>query len=259
MSVPLHSQITGEGTPILLLHGLFGSLENLGVIARSLSSIGEVHSLDLRNHGRSPHTESMTYAEMAADVHAYLDDHKLARVAVLGHSMGGKTAMRLALDEPDRVTRLIVADIAPVRYQPHHRDILEGLSALNTSGLRSRSEADKALQPYVQEAQVRQFLLKNLVKSENGGFVWRLNLDAIKNCYNDLLDGQEAQQPYRGPVLFIKGGRSDYIQEQHRDKVARLFPAATLRMIPDTGHWLHAEKPGLFTTLCERFLAGEMD
>jgi esterase len=263
MTVSLHSQITGATAkgddPVILLHGVFGSLENLGVVARALSQTREVHALDLRNHGRSPHADSMTYAEMAADVRAYMDEHNLSRAAILGHSMGGKTAMRLALDEPDRVARLIVADIAPVLYEPHHQSILEGFRALDTDGLRSRSEADRALQPYVKEAQVRQFLLKNLVKREEGGYAWRLNIDAIEKCYDEIVAGQDASQPYRGPVLFIKGGESDYIQERHREKVARLFPAASLRVVPGAGHWLHAEKPDLFTTLCERFLAGEMD
>lgn len=264
MAVPLHSQITGqqtaEGTsPVLLLHGVFGSLENLGVVARKLAEHHQVHSLDLRNHGRSPHAGSMAYGDMAEDVLAYMDRQGLSRAVLIGHSMGGKIAMRLALDAPERVERLVVADIAPVTYEPHHGKILEGLRALDPATLSSRSEADRALQAYVSEAPVRQFLLKNLVKKDDGGFQWRLNLDAIQDEYDALIAGLDADHPYPGPTLFIKGGDSDYILPEHRDQVARLFPQAVLRVIPGTGHWLHAEKPDTFTTLCERFLAGDMD
>ena len=267
MTLPLHSQITHPQTPsaeedkspVILLHGLFGSLENLGVVARRLALGWQVHSVDLRNHGRSPHADSMTYTEMAGDVRAYMDEHGLASAILIGHSMGGKVAMRLALDYPDRVERLVVADIAPVTYEPHHGRILEGMRALDTARLKSRTEADKALAAYVDEPPVRQFLLKNLVKRDQGGFAWRLNIDAIESNYASILAGQESDQPYRGPVLFIKGGASDYIQERHRAQVARLFPGAALRVIPGTGHWLHAEKPDVFTTLCERFLTGEIE
>lgn len=269
MTVSLYAQVTGskttadaaadENLPVILLHGLFGSLENLGVVARALSDTWEVHALDLRNHGRSPHADSMSYPEMAEDVRAYMDRNGMNRAAIIGHSMGGKTGMQLALDAPDRVARLIVADIAPVDYPRHHDAILEGLKGVDTQGLKSRSEADRALRPFIEEAGVRQFLLKNLAKSDEGGFTWRLNLDAIENCYDAILAGQEAGEPYQGPMLLIKGGQSDYIQDHHRDKIARLFPNTVLRIIPGTGHWLHAEKPALFTTLCERFLSGEMD
>lgn len=268
MTVSLHSQVSGskatagassENLPVILLHGLFGSLENLGVVARALSDNWQVHSLDLRNHGRSPHVDSMSYPEMAEDVRSYLDQNGIARAVLIGHSMGGKTAMQLALDAPDRVARLIVADIAPVDYPAHHDAILKGLNAVDTASLNSRSEADRALRPFIEEAPVRQFLLKNLTKTDQGGFTWRLNLDAIEKCYDGILAGQESGQAYQGPMLLIKGGQSDYIQDQHRDKIARLFPNTVLRIIPGTGHWLHAEKPALFTTLCERFLNGEMD
>lgn len=287
MTLTLHSQISGpesatgnagEALPVILLHGLFGSLENLGVVARRLSQTHPVHSLDLRNHGRSPHAPGMTYREMAADVGAYMDRQQLPQAALLGHSMGGKVAMQLALDTPARVAKLIVADIAPVAYAPHHDQVLAGLRALELSALKSRSEADKALQSYVAEAPVRQFLLKNLQKEAAGGFSWRFNLDAIEDQYAEILagpnvgenagesTGESAEeragvsggQAYSGPTLFIKGGESDYIQEEHREQVAQLFPQASLRVIAGAGHWLHAEKPDTFVTLCERFLAGEV-
>lgn len=254
MRLNLHHRITGEGPPLLLLHGLFGSLENLGGVAQRLADSWQIHALDLRNHGRSPHAEVFTYAAMAADVAHYLDSQGLDQVALLGHSMGGKIAMTLALQSPGRVARLIIADIAPVHYPPHHDSILAGLEALDTAGLLSREAADAQLKPWVPEIAVRQFLLKNLVREGPGGFRWRLNLPVIRRCYHEILQGQLGLGRYDGPVLFIKGGRSDYILPSQQPAVLSCFPAAQLRVIPGTGHWLHAEKPDLFASLCRRFL-----
>lgn len=259
VKVQLHHRVTGNGEPVILLHGLFGSLDNLNGVARRLAESRQVHALDLRNHGQSPHVSNMSYAAMAGDVLGYMDDQGLARAALLGHSMGGKTAMELALRHPDRVSRLIVADIAPVAYPRHHDSILAGLRAVTPSRIGSRREADAILADHVPELAVRQFLLKNLVRKGPDHFVWRMNLDVIERCYDRLVGGQDIDASYEGPVLFIKGGDSDYLQNRHRQTVERLFPRARLRVIPGTGHWLHAEKPDLFATLCERFLEGDMD
>jgi esterase len=261
MSVELHHRVTGEGEPVILLHGLFGSLDNLGVIARGLEDRWQVHALDQRNHGRSPHTEAMGYPEMADDVLAYMDARGIDRATILGHSMGGKVAMQLALKAPERVERIIVADISPVTYQPRHDHVLEGLKAVDTSHLKSRQDADRVLSEYVEEAGVRQFLLKNLAsvpaseQEEGGGrYRWRLNLPVIDQSYTALSAAPEGQGPYEGPVLFIKGADSAYIQTKHRETIMGLFPNADLRIIDGTGHWLHAEKPDTFVALCRRFL-----
>lgn len=259
MSLDLHHRVTGEGEPLIVLHGLFGSLENLGGVSQRLADSCQIHALDLRNHGRSPHTDAMGYPAMADDVLRYMDKAHLEQASVLGHSMGGKTAMELALAHPDRVDRLIVADIAPVAYPPHHDDIIEGLTSLDLARVTSRGQADKALAEYVPVTPVRQFLLKNLVRDGKGGFAWRLNLDAIQNHYEQIAAGPTAEGPFDGPTLFIKGGDSDYIGEGQRETFDRYFPKASLRIIPGTGHWLHAEKPDLFTNLCRRFLDGEFD
>lgn len=250
----LHARVTGEGAPVVLLHGLFGSLENLGGIAQRLAGYQCVHALDLRNHGRSPHCDAMDYPLMAGDVLRYLDQAGLDRVWLLGHSMGGKTAMTLALQAPDRIRGVIVGDIAPVTYPPHHDGILEGLQSLDPATLDSRQDADARLRRWVPETPVRQFLLKNLIKTDAGRFGWRLNLPAIVRHYGQILAGQQAETPYIGPVLFIKGGLSDYIQPAHRAHTASLFPSAQLKIIPGTGHWLHADKPELFARLCLQFL-----
>lgn len=261
MSVELNYRISGEGSPLILLHGLFGSLDNLGGISRRLQDQWQVHALDQRNHGGSPHTDAMDYPLMAGDVLAYMDARGLEKAAILGHSMGGKTAMQVALSAPERVDRVIVADIAPVTYQPRHDAVLEGLMSVDLGAIRSRQDADKVLAGYVEEPGVRQFLLKNLVRVTDderdlypGTYRWRLNLPVIEKCYPMLARAPEGDGPFEGPVLFIKGADSAYIQEKHRDDIRKRFPNADLRIIEGTGHWLHAEKPDSFAALCRRFL-----
>ncbi|SFM01712.1 alpha/beta fold hydrolase [Marinobacter zhejiangensis] len=255
MTVSLNHRISGSGQPLILLHGLFGSLENLGGIAQRLQDQFEIHALDHRNHGRSPHADTMDYPSMAADVLAYMDQQGLETACLLGHSMGGKIAMQVALSAPQRVSKLIVLDIAPVTYKPRHDAILEGLSALSPETIDNRQEADRALAEYVETPEIRQFLLKNLQRvpgAEN--FRWRLNLPVIEACYSNLAAAPVAEGSFAGPVLFLKGEHSAYIQEKHRPDVERLFPNATLRIVSGTDHWLHAEKPDTVAALCRQFL-----
>lgn len=262
MSVVLNHRITGAGKPLILMHGLFGSLENLGGAAQRLQDEWQIHALDLRNHGKSPHTDSMDYAAMADDVISYMDSQGLERASLLGHSMGGKTAMQVALANPSRVDHLIVADISPVDYKPRHDSILEGMTNLDLSQITSRQQADKALSEFEEVLGIRQFLLKNLVRipdeereqGDGAQFRWRLNLPVIEACYPALAEAPSAHGPFEGPTLFIKGADSAYIQDKHRDKINKLFPSAELQVIEGTGHWLHAEKADTFATLCRRFL-----
>lgn len=264
MTVALNYRITGEGPPLVLLHGLFGSLDNLGGVARRLEDQWQIHALDERNHGDSPHTETMNYPAMAADVIAYMDAQGLGKVSLLGHSMGGKVAMQVALQAPERVAKVIVADIAPVSYKPRHDAILEGLTKMDLAAVGSRQDADRQMAGFVEEPGVRQFLLKNLARipreeQQEGGpiFRWRLNLPVISACYENLAKAPEGSGPFTGPVLFLKGAESAYIQEKHRDDIQRLFPRAELRIIEGTGHWLHAEKADSFAALCRRFLSAD--
>jgi len=263
MSVKLNHRITGEGSPLILLHGLFGSLENLGGVARKLQNEWQIHALDQRNHGSSPHTDTMDYPSMAEDVVAYMDEQGIDKACLLGHSMGGKVAMQVALQAPERVEKFIVADIAPVSYKPRHDAVLEGLKQIDLTNVRSRRDADVQMARFVEMEATRQFLLMNLEripKQEqlDGGPVyrWRLNLEAIEACYANLASAPEGDVPYKGPVLFLKGADSAYIQEKHRDEILRLFPHAQLSIIEGTGHWLHAEKTDTFVSLCRRFLEG---
>ncbi|MCZ6828711.1 MAG: alpha/beta fold hydrolase [Gammaproteobacteria bacterium] len=243
----------GEGPPIILLHGLFGSAANLGIVARGLAPHFTTWSLDVRNHGHSPHADSMSYPEMAADVLELMDAHDIISCPVLGHSMGGKIAMQLALDHPDRVSKLVVADVAPVTYPPHHHNILKGLAAVEEADIDSRSQADALLAATVPEASVRAFLLKSLQKNEQGKYRWLLNRAAISDNYQ-LLGTANQGQAFDGSVLFIKGGDSDYILPEHQAAVLGFFPQAELKVIAGTGHWLHAEKPAIFNKLVLRFL-----
>ncbi|MBU2710639.1 alpha/beta fold hydrolase [Zooshikella harenae] len=252
-----HQGLQGN-PPVVLLHGLFGSLENLGSVAKALAEEFSVYSVDLRNHGRSPHHEMMNYELMANDVIRFLDSLSLTQVMILGHSMGGKVAMEVALRAPDRISGLIVADIAPIRYLPHHQQVFAGLQALTLSGITSRTQADQDLSAYVNEAAVRSFLLKNLVKTSASGFQWRMNLSAIAKHYEHIMAGQSSESSYEKPVLFIKGGTSDYILPRHQEVILSLFPAAGVKIIQNAGHWLHAEKPTIFNRLVIQFLKSIM-
>ena len=251
----LHAKQQGQGADIISLHGLFGSQENLGILNRGLAEQFRVHGLDLRNHGRSPHDETMNYRVMAEDVLEYMDDQQLECTNIVGHSMGGKIAMTLALLAPKRIKKLAVIDISPVTYpNRRHDSILDGLSSIPLTTVKSRSEADQLLAKYEPQKDIRQFLLKNLYRDERGAYDWRINLGAIKTNYESILEGQHSANGFDGETLFIKGGESDYILPEHRQEVLSLFPAAAMKVIPNTGHWVHAQKPELVTRTLLRFL-----
>ncbi|MDO8907162.1 MAG: alpha/beta fold hydrolase [Pseudohongiella sp.] len=250
-------QYSTDGEPLLILHGLFGSLQNWAWHCKKLSENFSVYALDLRNHGASPHDDKMNYQLMANDVLEFMDDHRIESAHILGHSMGGKVAMQLALLAPERVKRLVIADVAPVHYggeRGEHDEIFEGLCALDTDSLSSRADADARLAQYVDDEVVRQFLLSNLVRADSGGFRWRINLPVLKASYPRLREAPVAEKPYEGEVLFVRGDLSDYILPQHRDEVLRLFPKAKVKTITQTGHWLHAEKPDTFYRIVSDFL-----
>jgi esterase len=248
----------GEGPPVILIHGLFGSAGNLGMVARGLAPHFHAYSLDVRNHGRSPHSDDMNYKLMAADVIQFMDDRAITSCPILGHSMGGKIAMQVALDHPGRVSRLVVADVAPVNYPPHHEDTLAGLEAVDQASISSRAQADEILSQWIEEPGVRAFLLKSLQQDDSGLYHWLLNRRAITANYAALGAAAEGH-PFAGPTLFIKGGNSDYILPKHRARVMQLFPSASLKVIEGAGHWLHAEKPTLFNQLVLRFLQQSED
>ncbi|MGX5913857.1 alpha/beta fold hydrolase [Aliidiomarina sp. Khilg15.8] len=250
----LNYESTGSGDPIILIHGLFGDLDNLKSISRELADNYKVVNVDVRNHGQSPHSDDMDYASMADDVLAVADAEGFKRFHLLGHSMGGKIAMEIALRHPDRVDSLIVADIAPVAYDPHHHETLDALCAIDLDNLESRQQADAELAKSIETKGVRQFLLKNLRK-EGEHWIWRCNLAALQANYEALTGAPTSDGQYQGAVLFIRGELSDYVQRSHTDEIATRFPLARAETIEGTGHWLHAEKPQEFNQLVQDFLA----
>ena len=256
----LHHLHRGEGPPVILLHGLFGSAANLGMVARGLADRFSVFSLDLPNHGKSPRRASMGYADMARDVAVFIERHSLAPCHVLGHSMGGKVAMQLALDRPDCVNRLIVADIAPVQYPAHHDHVLAGLQDLAKAAPSDRKQADRLLGHHVMDAGVRAFLLKSWQRDSSGQWRWLIDVDNVITNYARLGEPNRpggAADHFSGSTLFIAGSQSDYLRPEHRETILALFPKARVKIIQGTGHWLHAEKPQLFNRLAGRFLAAE--
>ena len=251
----LHYQQSGQGSDVVLIHGLFGSLENLNMVAKSLTATYRVTSVDVRNHGQSFHQNAMQYDELANDVEETLASLGISQYALLGHSMGGKIAMQLALTQPSKVDKLIVADIAPVQYPPHHNQIIEGLQSIDLSVVKSRKDADKQLASYVSEVGVRQFLLRNLAQS-GGTFYFRCALDFISQNYHDIVLGYEGEGTFDKPTLFVKGGASNYIESHHRDKIIKHFPHSQAKIIQGAGHWLHAEKTTAFNKIVSDFLHG---
>tara|TARA_B100001939_G_scaffold201813_4_gene173454 strand:- start:7076 stop:7867 length:792 start_codon:yes stop_codon:yes gene_type:complete len=243
----------GEGFPLIILHGLFGSASNFRSFARKFSETYSVFCLDLRNHGASPHHEDTSYSAMSGDVVEFMDRVGLERAHILGHSLGGKVAMQLALSHPERLGKLIVGDIAPVPYPPHHTRIFEGLNAIDLDRLTSRGDAEEALQPYVPEAGIRLFLLTNLVRTKDGGFAWRCNLEALEKGY-DHIAAAPAGGSFRGETLFLRGEKSDYIRDEHLAEIHRLFPRSQITTIAGAGHWLHADKPEEFMKTVLAFL-----
>jgi esterase len=253
MAVRLAAAEYGDGSPVAILHGLFGSGRNWASIAQRLAAQDRVIALDLRNHGTSPWAEAMDYPAMAEDVHATLQALGHRRYALLGHSMGGKAAMRAALRYPHEVERLVVADIAPVSYGPRHLGIVRAMRALDLAAIRRRGEADRLLAAAVPDAAERAFLLQNLV-FDDGVARWRLNLAAIERAMPALAGWPETRARYDGPALFVGGGRSDYLLPEYEPAIRRLFPQARVARIADAGHWLHAERPQAFLDLVAPFL-----
>lgn len=251
----LNYQIQGQGSPVLLIHGLFGSLENLNSIARALNEKYQVISIDLPNHGRSYHSEHLSYEMIAGDIDELRKHLTIEKWHILGHSMGGKSAMQYALQHPKKVEKLIVADISPVSYQgSNHSNVFNGLNAVPLNNIHSRKEAYEHLSKHVVEEGVRQFLLKSLYKTDTG-FNWRFNVQLLADEYKTITGWPDSDLVFTGDVLFIKGQNSDYILPEHRENVLKHFPNSQAKVIHNTGHWLHAEKPSAFNRLVEQFLA----
>ncbi|MDG0968996.1 MAG: alpha/beta fold hydrolase [Porticoccaceae bacterium] len=244
----------GSGSAVILIHGMFGSLSNLGGLARQLASRCRVVSVDLRNHGDSPHDPFMDIPCMAKDIIELMDALNLQSTILIGHSLGGKVAMQVALNFASRVSKVVVADISPVAYNARQDSALDALEAVSKVVLNSRSQADKIAAQYVSDAQTRAFLLKNIVRADDGIYRLRLNIESILEYYSSTLVAAPEGVSYHGPSLFLKGEVSAYIQTKHRPIMQNLFPNHDLQIMSGVGHWLHAENPEDFNRRVAEFL-----
>jgi len=251
----LHSKILGKGQPFIILHGFLGMSDNWKTLGSKYSENGfEVHLIDQRNHGKSFHSPEFNYDLLSDDVINYMNHHNIGAAFVMGHSMGGKTAMQLATSHPDRVKKLIVADIAPKFYPPHHDFIFNGLSHLDFDKISDRREADEELSKHIKDRGIRQFLLKNLYWAQKDRLGFRFNLDVLKNKMEEIGDNIFPNAIFDGPTLFLRGDRSEYIQSNDFAEIKRHFPNAEIETIDKAGHWLHAENPNQFFEKSFRFL-----
>jgi esterase len=243
----LYSKIIGQGEPLLILHGFLGMSDNWKTIGQQIAIDGfAVHLLDLRNHGKSFHSEEFNYESMAKDVFEYCQANSLENVNVLGHSMGGKTAMLFAAIYPEMIKKLIVADIGPKFYPQHHQTILQGLNAVDFSTKPGRLEVEVILSKYISEIGTRQFLLKSLYWKEEGQLAFRFNLDVFNRNLDEIGRPLPKNMMVSKPTLFIRGGNSNYILDEDFEAIAHQFLDSIIKTIPDAGHWLHAENPKLF-------------
>jgi esterase len=239
---------------LVLIHGLFGSLDNLSALRRQFTESFQVLSIDLPDHGKSAFTQSFSFEHYAKLISELIASLKIKRLSVVGHSLGGKIAMQLALNQHELISHLIVLDIAPVKYTPRHTNVFQGLNNVVLANLTSRKEAETALSKYVEDSSTRQFLLKSLY-NENDIWKWRFNLALLEKDYAKISAAITSKQSFIGPVLFIKGEHSDYLLPEHRPAVMQLFPNSQSKVISDTGHWLHAEKPQLCVKIINSFFS----
>jgi pimeloyl-ACP methyl ester carboxylesterase len=250
----LHFKTLGHGRAVILLHGLFGSADNWHPIALRLAERCQVFSVDQRNHGQSPHHAEMNYPLLAADVEKFFAAQKITSACVIGHSMGGKTAMQFALQFPARVEKLVVVDMAPRAYAPAHEKILAAMQALDLPSFQTRQAMEDALAAEIPNLILRRFLLKNLGRDAAGQFCWKINLRGLAENYLALGHPVTATVPFAKPTLFIRGGKSKYILPTDEPLIHELFPAAEIQTIAEASHWVHADAPEEFLRLLLNFL-----
>lgn len=253
----------GQGEPLIIIHGLYGSSDNWVSIGRKLAEKYQVYIIDQRNHGKSPHSSEHNYLDLKEDLKEFMDKNNIEKAILLGHSMGGKTAMFFASSYPERVSQLIIADISPRSYQTtssnqllSHSTIIRAMYNIDFYNIKYRQEIDDILAKSIPELRIRQFLLKNVKRKKTGEFEWTLNIKTIKNELFNIIDGLPNDHPeIKGfPVLFLKGEKSDYISDDDQKAISKIFPFAKIKTIPDAGHWLHAEQPDLFLQEIYKFL-----
>ena len=251
----LHSRIEGEGKPLLIIHGFLGMSDNWKTLSLQYVAEGfQVHAIDMRNHGKSFHSDVFNYDAMVQDLYDYCKEHNLEKVDIIGHSMGGKATMFFITKYPEMVDRIVVADIGPKYYRQHHQDILGGLNAVDFSQKPSRSDVEEILTEYIDDFGTRQFLLKNLYWKEPGQLDFKFNLKVLTEEIEHLGQALPENAVYEGPVLFLRGDKSNYIKDEDFEMIHNHFPKAIIKDIKNSGHWLHAENPKDFVAETLAFL-----
>lgn len=252
----LHSKIFAKpGTiPILIFHGLFGMLDNWGTLGKKFSENQEVHLIDLRNHGKTFHTESMNYTEMSEDIVNYMKHYSIEKAILLGHSLGGKAVMECAIKHSDLVEKLLVVDIAPKAYPPHHQEIIKALKSVDFSKIKERKEVENILSQYIHETEVIQFLMKNVYRTDKNHFDFRFNLNTLSKDYNQLINKPISFGKYEGPTLFISGEKSNYILPEDEFYIRQQFPKEKLVIVSKASHWVQADNPNEFFDVVNDFL-----
>ena len=246
---------SGSGYPIIILHGLFGMLDNWKTIARSLEEKFTVYLIDQRNHGKSPHTPEHSYQLMADDLSVFFTHHQISKAHIIGHSMGGKTAMQFALQHPEKVNKLIIVDMGIKRYPGGHDSIFDALQSIDLKTIHSRKDAEILMADKLSDITVQQFLLKNLSRNVNGSYRWKFNLEALSANYDDeILAPVKVLNTFTGDVLFVRGENSKYIVNEDWDDIQKVFPNAILKIVEDSGHWVHAEQPEAFLHIVLTFI-----
>jgi pimeloyl-ACP methyl ester carboxylesterase len=251
----LYSKIEGEGKPFIIIHGFLGMSDNWKTLGLQFAQLGfQIHLLDMRNHGKSFHSDEFNYEIMVEDVKAYINFHQLQHVTLLGHSMGGKIAMLFATIYPEYVEKLIIADIGPKYYAPHHQTILEALNAVDFSKKPNRSEVDEIVSKYITDFGTKQFLLKNVYWKSPEELGFRFNLPVFNEKISEIGTALPFENQFDKPVLFLRGDKSDYILDADFETILHHFPLAIIKTIPNSGHWLHAENPSAFYSEVEKFV-----
>lgn len=246
---------SGEGKPLMIMHGLFGMSDNWATLSRQFSENGFlVYIVDARNHGRSLHSDEFDFPLMSNDMIELMDDENISSASVIGHSMGGKTAMWMACEHPDRVSKLLVADIAPRSYEPHHQSVIAAIHSVDTDEITSRKEAETKLRESLHDEGNVQFLLKNLYWNEKEKLDWRFNIHGIEKNIANIGIALPDQFRFNGPTLFLRGEKSGYITESDRTDIVKHFPVAKINTVSNAGHWIHAENPSGFMDAALEFL-----
>ncbi len=251
----LHANILGEGKPLCILHGFLGMSDNWKTLGVKYASLGfQVHLIDQRNHGRSFHSSEFDYDLLAEDLHQYLLQKNINKTSLIGHSMGGKTAMQFACSYPEMLDKLIIVDIAPRHYPPHHHDIVEGMLSLDFTKIKSRKDANNQLEKYIPNIGIRQFILKNLYRTNENNFAFRCNINVLANKMEEVGENISGTDSFDGDTLFLAGDKSEYILPTDSTTIQNHFPMAMIETVKNAGHWLHAENPIDFFSISEAFL-----